>query len=75
MTSPFFQVQLSLEDSKIQFNNTLVGITDPNYNEGFTSIHSWPITSMTFLTRGTTSPKGVITIIIQNRISSAVTFI
>ena len=36
-TYPFFQGQLALEDSKIHFNNTFVGTTDPTYNEGFTS--------------------------------------
>ena len=29
--------QLALGDSKIHFNNTFVGITDPTYNGGFTS--------------------------------------
>ena len=37
-TSPCFKGQLVLGDSKIHFNNTFVGTTDPNYNKGFTSI-------------------------------------
>ena len=36
-TYPQFHVLLALWDSKIHFNNTFVGTTDPNYNRGFKS--------------------------------------
>ena len=37
LTTPCFQGRLYLKDSKIHFNNTLVGTTDSTYNIGFTS--------------------------------------
>ena len=37
LNSPPNEDQLVLVDSKMHFNNTFVGTTDPNYNEGFTS--------------------------------------
>ena len=63
--------RLALDYSKILLWVLLTRFTTKVLPQHFT----WPNTSMTSLIGGTTSPEGVITIIIQNRISSAITFL
>ena len=73
--SPPKQGRISLGDSKIHFNNTFVGTTDPTYNGGFTSRLSMNNYINEIPNQRNNISKEVITIIIQNIISSAVTFL
>ena len=72
-TSPPNQGRLALGDSKIHFNNTFVGTTDPNYNIGFTSILYMNKYINDIPNWRNNISKMSKTIITKNRISSTIT--